>query len=296
MSSGNGVIPNEIINKFDSLDISHEEGNFFLPHHFYSSLKEAIITTDDYNSVKKLHQTKILENLGELSKLYNFQGTIIFCKIFENQSHQLQKLFKYNHKKCNSASSFSGCVHKDKSKCLIAVPTEAGHVKLFEKTLIGGFGCVNTRLTFDSQILLPKDKANDYKLILDLKINNIKEKKRITTKILKMDENNQYGQALTKLLPYGCIKRMKTPSLLEFNCILSSVSHEDKIGHLFVVNIKFHDKNPKTILFNEIYTPIFEKNKIVLAHERSTFQLMSVLSRNDEKDISNNFKCTVKTH
>ena len=34
-----------------------------------------------------------------------------------------------------------------------------------------------------------------------------------------MDENNQYGQAMTKLLPPGCIEKMKTLSLLEFNRI-----------------------------------------------------------------------------
>ena len=54
-------------------------------------------------------------------------------------------------------------------------------------------------------------------------------------------------------------KKMKTPSLLQFNHILDSVSHEDNIGHLFVVDIKFHNRNPKTNLFNEIYAPIFEK-------------------------------------
>ena len=111
-----------------------------------------------------------------------------------------------------------------------------------------------------------------------------------------MDQNNQYGQAMTKPLPYSCIKKMKTPSLSEFKRILSSFSHEDKIGHSFVLDIKFHYKNPKTMLFNEIYTPIFEKNKIVQARERSTIQLMRFLSRNDKKDIINNFKCTAKTH
>lgn len=33
-----------------------------------------------------------VEDLGELNKLYSFQDTIILCKIFENQSQQLQKL------------------------------------------------------------------------------------------------------------------------------------------------------------------------------------------------------------
>ena len=97
-----------------------------------------------------------LENIGEVNKLYNFQDTVILCEIFEQRSAHLQKMFKFNPKKCNSASSFSGCVHKDKSKCLMALPTDTEQVKLFERTLIGGFSRVNTRLAFDSQILLPK--------------------------------------------------------------------------------------------------------------------------------------------
>ena len=31
-------------------------------------------------------------------------------------------------------------------------------------------------------------------------------KKRVLTKILKCDENNQYGHGMTKPLPTGCIK------------------------------------------------------------------------------------------
>ena len=101
---------------------------------------------------------------------------------------------------------------------------------------------------------------------------------------------------MTKTLPYVCIKKMKTLSLLEFNCIWNSVSHEDNIEHLFLVYIKFYNRNPKKMLLNKIYAPIFEKNETVQAHERCTIQLMSVLSRNYEKDIINNFKCTAKTH
>ena len=64
-----------------------------------------------------------------------------------------------------------------------------------------------------------------------------------------MDKNNQYVQPMTKPLPYGWIEKMKTPSLSEFNHILlSSFSHEDKIRLLFVVDIKFHDRNPKTVI------------------------------------------------
>ena len=89
---------------------------------------------------------------------------------------------------------------------------------------------------------------------------------------------------MAKWLPYGCIKKQQhPPSLLEFNKILDKVAHENKIGHLFFVGIKFYNKTPKTLLFNEIYPPTFEKKKKKMEpFERSTLQLMSILVRNDE--------------
>ena len=48
-----------------------------------------------------------------------------------------------------------------------------------------------------------------------------------------MGKNNQCGQAMTKPLPYGCIKKQEhSPSLLEFSKILDKISLEDKIGQL----------------------------------------------------------------
>ena len=38
---------------------------------------------------------------------------------------------------------------------------------------------------------------------------NIFRDKRIITKILKIEENNQYGNAMTKPLPTGSIKKRK---------------------------------------------------------------------------------------
>ena len=56
-------------------------------------------------------------------------------------------------------------------------------------------------------------------------------------------------------------KRDCPPTLAEFNKTINEISHEDSVGHLFIVDIKFSDINPKTLLFNEIYPPIFEKKK-----------------------------------
>ena len=112
-----------------------------------------------------------------------------------------------------------------------------------------------------------------------------------------MDENNQYGMAVTKPLPYGCIKKQPhPPSMLEFNKIFDRISHEDSIGHLFVVDIKLNEINPKTLLFDEIYPPIFEKNKKMDPYERSTLQLMNIVVRNEEKDTVNSFPYNSKTH
>ena len=89
-----------------------------------------------------------------------------------------------------------------------------------------------------------------------------KQTKRISSNILKMDENNQYGHVMTKLCHVVVLKKKENPlSLTEFNRILHGISHDDPIGHLFIVDIKFKNINPKTLLLNELYSPISEKNK-----------------------------------
>ena len=97
LASGKGMIPYQMITTFDSLNICPET-DFFKHEDFYSSLKE--------------------KNISE-----------------EQRSTLLQKLFKYNAKKCNSASSFSGCVHRLKSKCCIALPTDAEIIRVFDQNL-----------------------------------------------------------------------------------------------------------------------------------------------------------------
>ena len=67
---------------------------------------------------------------------------------------------------------------------------------------------------------------------------------------------------MTKPLSYSCIKKQdKVPTLTEFNKILDSPSPDDNIGDLFTVDIKFHNVNGKTLFFNELYPPIFEKTR-----------------------------------
>ena len=204
---GKGTIPYEIITRFNSLDIRPDQ-EFFCIKQFYSRLKSGIISQEECKAVKNLYVTMKMENLGKLNMLYSFQDAIILCEIFKSQVTYLNKNFKFNPCKCNSANSFSGCVHRDKSKCIIAFQTDAETVKIFEKTLIGGFSSVDAHLSFHSQILQPENQRDQMKLIYKIKTTSGGyENKKIPTKILKIDGSNQCGNALTKDLPYGCIKK-----------------------------------------------------------------------------------------
>ena len=112
---------------------------------------------------------------------------------------------------------------------------------------MGGYSCINTRMAFDTEIFL-KDPKNE-KALFKTEDGQLK---RFSSKIIKMDENNQYSMAMTRPLPYGCIKRKRhILNFDELEQLLQNVSLEDKIGHLFTVDTEFTDVNPKT-LFNEI--------------------------------------------
>ena len=213
-------------------------------------------------------------------------------EIFESRSALLQKLFKYNAKKSNSASSLSGCVHRLKSKCKIVLPTDAEILRVFEKTVMGGYSCTNRRMAFATDILL-KDTKNEKVLFKTVD----GQLKRFSSKIIKMDENNQYGMAMTRPLPYGCIKRQFTvPSFEELEQLLKSVTLEDKIGHIFTVDIEFSDINPKTLLFNEVFPPVFEKHKKIPPHLRSCSQTMSRARKKENKDEIASLPFNSKTH
>ena len=147
-----------------------------------------------------------MRNLGDLNDLYNAQHVILLSELVENRFQLMQDKYGFNPRKCNSASSLSGCIEREMSKLIIALPTNPDHVEIFEKTVTGDFSSVNTRLAFDSQIILPRnaDGTRDTSFKVIYNING--EDHRVITKILKLDENNQYGHGMTKPLPTGCIK------------------------------------------------------------------------------------------
>ena len=118
------MIPYQMITDFDSLKIEPKE-DFFKKEDFYSELKEKNISDEEYQNVKKFFMLLRLKTLGDMKRIYNFQDTLILCEIFEQRASFLEKLFNFNPRKSNSASSFSGTVHRNKSKCNIVMPTNS---------------------------------------------------------------------------------------------------------------------------------------------------------------------------
>ena len=96
-----------------------------------------------------------MRNLGDMNDLYNAQDVILLCEIIESRFQMISKKYGFNPRKCNSASSMSGSVEREMSRVILALPTKLEHVEIFEQTVTGGFSSLNTRLAFDTQILLP---------------------------------------------------------------------------------------------------------------------------------------------
>ena len=130
-----------------------------------------------------------MKNLGDLNNLYNAKDVILLTEIIESRFQAMQNTYGFNPGKCNSASSISGCIEREMSKTILTPPTKLEHAEIFQQTVIGIFIGVNTRLAFDSQILLPNlefkddlarnpmNKSFNYKIVYNPKTNNEKQKK-----------------------------------------------------------------------------------------------------------------------
>ena len=151
-----------------------------------------------------------MRNLSDLNHLYNAEDVIIWLEMMENRFQSMQEKSGCNPRIINSASKLSGCIQREQTKSILALLVNNTQLKVFEKTLCGGFSWFNTRLSFDTEILMSNLTERDYhnmsidqsfkafkryhlKVMYSLKIDKIDlfEKKRVITKIVKFDENNQ---------------------------------------------------------------------------------------------------------
>ena len=145
IAEGKGVIPYETIVDMISFFIKADK-DFWEKSKFFSELKLSTVNNEDYENSKYLYETLKMRNLEVLNDLYNTQDVILLTVIIESRFQAMHDAYGFNPRKCNSASSMSGCIEREMSKIILALPTKYEHVEIFEETVIGGFSCVNTSL------------------------------------------------------------------------------------------------------------------------------------------------------
>ena len=123
---------------------------------FFSELKLDAVSDENYENSKYLYLTLKMRNLGDLKDLYNTQDVILLTETIESRFKAMQNTYGFNSRRCNSASSMSGCIEREMSKVILALPTKYEHIEIFEETVIGG----------------------NYKVVYNLKLDNEKVKKK----------------------------------------------------------------------------------------------------------------------
>ena len=90
IAEGKGVMSYEKIVTINSLCESPEK-EFYEHTEFYNGLKQANVSTSEYENCKYLFKTLKMRNLGDLNDLYNMQDTILLCEIIENRFQIMQE-------------------------------------------------------------------------------------------------------------------------------------------------------------------------------------------------------------
>ena len=146
VTSGKGIISYELIVDMQSLLLTRDNEQFWNKTDFFSDLKLQAIDDESYENSKFLYKTLKMRNLGDLNDLYNTQDVMLLCEILESSFQAMQNTCGFNPRKCNSASTMSGCIEPEMSKVIITLLTKIKHVEIFKQTVISGFSCVNNSL------------------------------------------------------------------------------------------------------------------------------------------------------
>ena len=93
-------------------------------------------------------------------------------------------------------------------------------------------------------------------------------------------------------MPTGYIKEHPSPLWLTFNLLLETVNLDEEFGHLFVVDIKFHEKRSTEpeYMYNEILPPIIEKQTNL-----EVYQLSELMQKTSD-GVPKTYRCTKKSH
>ena len=126
---GQRILPYEKVVDMNSMFLTPENNVFFEKIEFYSDLKQKAVSDSDYESSLYLYRTLKMRNLGDMNDLYNAQ------EIGENRFQFMHD--RENPRNRNSVSTLSGCIEREISRVIIALPPSNKVIDIFEQTIKG---------------------------------------------------------------------------------------------------------------------------------------------------------------
>ena len=126
-SEGKGFIPYEKVVDMNSMFLTPENNVFFEKIEFYSDLKQKAVSDSDYESSFYLYRTLKMRKLGDMNDLYNAQ------EVGESRFQFMHD--RENPRNCNSVSTLSGCIEREMSRVIIALPPSNKVIDILEQTI-----------------------------------------------------------------------------------------------------------------------------------------------------------------
>ena len=143
-----------------------------------------------------------------------------------------------------------------------------------------------------------KDLNSCNKPIYILRLDGEEEskKRRVFSKIFKLDKNNQYGFTMTKPLLISIFKKEHHVDMDTLNRSIENFGPNARFGDIFVVDIQFDAYNdPCKKMYNEVFPCVFEPKSKVSVNRYSVYQLLSTMRTGKRNNVLK-YKGTEKMH
>ena len=194
---------------YDYMDSEEKLNSKILPsyHNFFSSLKNKNITLEEYEKARQGWKEFNCKNMGDYTRIYCIRDVLLLCDMFENFRNI--NLKEYNVDPLISGYTLPGiswCNMLRYTKQELKLITDREQYEDFEKGIWGGV----------SMCIVRHAKANN-KYMKDY------DPKKPSSYIFYVDENNLYGNSMSKNLPYdigGKMSKLELKDWRKFNCVL----------------------------------------------------------------------------
>ena len=190
---------------------------------FYSKLKLANITDEDYEHVKKVWEAFEIKILGEYHDLYVQCNTFMLADVFENFRNKCIEIYDLDPAHFLSAPGLAWQACLKKTKVELELLTDIDMLLMVEKETRGGIcQAIHRYAKANNKYMKNYDKNNE------------------SSYIEYLDANNLYGWAVSQKLPVNDFKWVEKLRLSRFNdTFINNYDENSDKGYFFEVDIDY---------------------------------------------------------